>query len=113
LDYLTGGIGSLDALKGDGVSDGVFLKALEHLQESGQDTGPLEQWVHQNVDLSTPGRGRPAPTVGNERIYKAQRLKEEGSPFIRLPVDLLGCRKGSPVKVIFEENRFIVERVND
>lgn len=115
LLFLASGISAVEeSFKAEEASPDVFVKACDHLRDSHaqQDIGPFEAFIVANIEIEEgPGRGRPGPEVGNSRVYKAQRVGEN-EPFIRLPVHLLGCRKGSPVKVTFQDGKMLVEAVN-
>ena len=47
-------------------------------------------------------RGRTAPKAGDERDYKAQKIGTN-EPFLRLPLSVLGVKKGEAVTVLFQE----------
>lgn len=53
-------------------------------------------------NLPPAGRGRTAPKAGDERDYKAQKIGTN-EPFLRLPLSVLGVKKGEAVTVLFQE----------
>lgn len=126
--------GDLEALrKKKNVKQETFQRALTHLVEQvesdpncqlgPEDLVPFQQWMLDSFDLvevseegseteteEGPGRGRPAPQVGTEREYKVQRVG--GLPFIRLPLNALDCRKGSRVRVRFDDGELRVSKAS-
>jgi hypothetical protein len=108
IAYLSDGIGALERLVRERkVSRAALRKAVDALREAGAASGPLDQFV--STHLGTGRRGRAAPQVGSERTYRAQQL-EQGSPFLRLPLDALNIRKGASVTVRFERDRIIISK---
>ena len=109
ISYLADGIGAVEKLLNSGkVSRAAVRKALEALRQQGAAAATLDDFVKAN--LGEGRRGRTAPLVGTERTYRAQKL-ETGSPFVRLPLDALGVKKGGVVTVRFERDRIIVSKV--
>lgn len=52
-------------------------------------------------------RGKAPAQIGETRSYKAQKLKD-GSPFLRLPLDFLGTKKGELVYVTFKSDTTLI-----
>lgn len=108
IAYLMDGVPAVERLfESDQVSRSTLRKALQELQKSGREARDLEQWVIAHI--GAPGRGRSAPSAGEVRTYKAQQVKS-GGPFLRLPLDVLGVRKGSVVRVRFDHDQIVVSR---
>lgn len=84
----------------------LLRRALKELQKAKKSTDVLETFIEENYSAKT--RGRTVPELGQERVYKAQKL-ETGGAFLRLPLTPLGTRKGGHVRVRFERDRIIVE----
>jgi hypothetical protein len=49
-------------------------------------------------NLRVGSRGRAAPKIGQERVYRAQQINESG-PFLRLPLGALRALKGDALSV--------------
>ena len=90
------------------ITKSTHKKAVDVLKESATkfDTTEYEKWVEETFG-STEGRGRTAPSVGESRNYKTQKVEKSG-PFIRLPLDSLACGKGDIVKVSFNDGSILV-----
>jgi hypothetical protein len=108
LAFLSSG---LDGIRELSASKSTHKKAIQYLKETGRDVADYESYL---ADVSVTrngapnsGRGRPAPKVGSSRIYKAQKAPNTG-PFIRLPLETIGCDKGQSVRVEFESDRIVV-----
>lgn len=87
----------------DGIAVATFGKAVEMLNSKGRtDDGNVLADLCDELfpEQGTGERGRPAARTGETRAYSVQQVGE-GACFIRLPVDLLGARKGSNVRVTF------------
>lgn len=87
----------------DGIAVATFGKAVEMLLSKGrqEDSNTLADLADEVYpDQGTGERGRPAVRVGETRAYSVQQVND-GACFIRLPVDLLGAKKGSNVRVTF------------
>jgi len=89
------------------VSKATLRRTLKSLSDSGKDTADLERWYAEN--FGTLGRGRGAPTAGESRQYKVQQIRRSG-PFLRLPLDSLGVKKGDTVRVKFDDNTITIEK---
>ncbi len=109
IAYLLDGIEGVDRLvKGRKSPAAVLKRALRELKSQGSDTSELEGYVAEK--FGSTGRGRSVPQAGEERRYKAQQIKA-GAPFLRLPLNTLGIKKGKQVRVRFEADRIVVTRV--
>ncbi len=64
------------------------------------------------AELTSKGRGRQHMTSGEERTYLAQQL-DNGGVFLRLPLTVLGLKKGARMKVRVDGRRLIVEEVRE
>jgi hypothetical protein len=107
--YLSEGVSAVDKLMKEGrVSRGAVRKALDALRQAGASAATLDDFVKTHIGQGR--RGRSAPLVGTERTYRAQKL-ETGSPFLRLPLEALGVKKGGIVTVRFDRDRIIVSKV--
>ena len=63
----------------------------------------LTAFVDKVQPVQPAGRGRTAPKAGDERDYKAQKIGTN-EPFLRLPLSVLGVKKGEAVTVFFQED---------
>ena len=86
----------------------LLRKAVKELKDAGKETKILEEYIELN--FSKKSRGRTMPLVGQERVYRAQKL-DMGGAFLRLPLSSLGTVKGGQVQVSFEQDRIVVESV--
>lgn len=106
--YLTDGVSAIERLLKEGrASKTAVRRALDAFQDQGAQAAALEDYVKTHVGQGR--RGRSAPLVGQERVYKAQKLNT-GSTFLRLPLEALGVQKGGVVKVRFERDRIVVTK---
>ncbi len=109
IAYLLDGIAGIERLiKGRKSPAAVLKRALRELKAQGSDTRELESFIAEK--FGSTGRGRSVPQVGEERRYRAQQIKS-GAPFLRLPLNTLGIKKGKQVRVRFEADRIVVTRV--
>ncbi len=109
ISYLTGGVSQVESVFNSGkTSKQTVRKALKELSTSGQDVKALEAWVLERFGSN--GRGRNAPLKGETRLYKAQQV-QTGGPFLRLPLEVLGVKKGEQLKVHFGGEKISVEKV--
>ncbi len=107
--YLSDGVGAVEKLLKDGkVSRAAVRKALEALREQGAAAATLDDFVKANIGQGR--RGRTAPLVGTDRTYRAQKLST-GSPFLRLPLEALGVKKGGLVTVKFDRDRLVITKI--
>tara|TARA_Y100001934_G_C11593909_1_gene424567 strand:+ start:98 stop:472 length:375 start_codon:yes stop_codon:yes gene_type:complete len=104
----------LDGLKGvqklherEQLSREVVQKAVKILKSLGKDTESLAQWA--KLQFRVKRLGRPAPKVGEHKLYKAQQIKD-GGLFLRLPVETLVDAKGMALEVRFEADRIEVRK---
>ena len=108
LAFLLDGVPAVERQWSNGnVSKQTIRRAVKKLQESDEDVAELERWVAEHIGPI--GLGRSAPQPGETRSYKAQQIKN-GGPFLRLPLDSLGVRKGKIVRVLFEKDRIVVTK---
>lgn len=87
----------------DGIAVATFGKAVDLLLSKGrqEDSNTLADLADECYpDQGSGERGRPAVRPGETRAYSVQQVND-GACFIRLPVDLLGAKKGSNVRVTF------------
>ncbi|MDP2339432.1 MAG: hypothetical protein Q8O67_00630 [Deltaproteobacteria bacterium] len=109
IAYLSDGVAAVERLLKDGkASRGAVRKALDALRQQGAAAATLDDFVKTHIGQGR--RGRSAPLVGTDRTYRAQKLAT-GSPFLRLPLEALGVKKGGLVTVRFERDRIIVTKV--
>lgn len=114
LCFLTAGIDATRTLlNSEAVSDpyNMALKAAAQIGAMGGDAGELNKLVSElKPENMGEGRGRTRLSVGDQRLYKAQKLKDDGELFIRLPVSSLVANKGDKVIVKVENNVVTVVR---
>lgn len=79
----------------------VVAKAIEYLKLQGRNTDALEAIAPRQR------RGREEVKVGTERVYLAQQIGDK-APFLRVPLNTLGAKKGGKLKVRFEADRIIL-----
>lgn len=90
-----------------GLAPATVDGAIELLAKQPSVAAELQAFRDETFVASNGQRGRPAVAVGDSRDYKAQQIND-GSVFIRLPVDLLGVAKEGAVTVSFEAGRLVV-----
>ena len=106
--YLVEGISPIIKLhKEKKVSPATIRRAVTALRSVGKVGSSLETWVSENLRVGS--RGRAAPKIGQERVYRAQQINESG-PFLRLPLGALEATKGDPLMVVFENERIVVKK---
>ena len=109
IAYLSDGVAAVERLLKDGkASRAAVRKALDALRQQGAAAATLDDFVKTHIGQGR--RGRSAPLVVTDRTYRAQKLAT-GSPFLRLPLEALGVKKGGLVTVRFERDRVIVTKV--
>lgn len=112
IDYLAEGI---SAVKRRAEQENIPASILRRAAKEVEQTHPnhaanLVSWVNENYPAGDGVRGKTSPSVGEERAYKAQQVKDS-KPFIRLGLETIGIRKGQKVRVKFEtKDRIVVER---
>ncbi len=107
IAYLLDGMQGVERLvKGRRHIAGVLRRAVKELKKAGNKTEQLEKFVSEQYGAGT--RGRSVPSAGQERVYRAQKLRTGGS-FLRLPLSPIGTSKGGHVRVRFEGDRIVVE----
>ena len=108
IHYLADGVSAVEKLLNEGrASRAAIRKALDALRQQGAAAATLDDFVKTNIGQGR--RGRTAPLVGTDRTYRAQKLAT-GSPFVRLPLEAIGVKKGGLVTVRFERDRIIVSK---
>jgi hypothetical protein len=108
IHYLADGISAVERLLKEGrASRAAVRKALDALREQGAAVATLDDFVKTHIGQGR--RGRTAPLIGSDRTYRAQKLPT-GSPFVRLPLEALGVKKGGLVTVRFERDRIVVTK---
>ncbi len=113
IAYLTHGVSAVAAL---GASQKVVRAALRGLVAKGSAAESLEQWCREQfgVGAERGARGVQPPVAGETRTYKAQQLSRTNggaqNVFLRLPLDILGSKKGSKLRVRFEVDQIVVRR---
>ncbi len=108
ITYLTDGVSAIDKLLKEGrTSKAAVRRALEAFEDQGARAAALADFVQTHIGQGR--RGRSAPLVGQERVYKAQKLGV-GATFLRLPLEALGVGKGGVVKVRFERDRIVIAK---
>jgi hypothetical protein len=109
IAYLADVVSAVEKLLNEGrTSRAAVRKALEALRQQGAAAATLDDFVKSHLGQGG-RRGRTAPLVGTDRTYRAQKL-ETGSPFVRLPLEALGVKKGGLVTVRFERDRIVVTK---
>jgi hypothetical protein len=109
IAYLADGVSAVEKLLNEGrTSRAAVRKALDALRQQGAAAATLDDFVKTHLGQGR-RRGRSAPLAGTDRTYRAQKL-ETGSPFVRLPLEALGVKKGGLVTVRFERDRIIVTK---
>ena len=112
IAYLMSGVSAIEALVTRGaVSKPTLRRTLSELAASGRNVEPLQRWVDEHLGVGAPGggRGRSPAGAGDTRSYKAQQVKS-GGPFLRLPLDVLGVKKGGALHVRFERDSIVITR---
>ena len=108
IHYLADGVSAVEKLLNEGrASRAAIRKALDALRQQGAAAATLDDFVKTHIGQGR--RGRTAPLVGTDRTYRAQKLAT-GSPFVRLPLEAIGVKKGGLVTVLFERDRIIVSK---
>lgn len=106
--YLVEGLNPIINLhKEKKVSPATIRRAVTALRSVGKSGSSLENWVSENLRVGN--RGRAAPKIGQERVYRAQQINESG-PFLRLPLGAIKANKGEPLAVSFENDCIVVKK---
>lgn len=107
--YLSHGIEAISKIHKTGeVSALAFQHAFDQLKATGKAIVPFRKWIIKNLPAKR--RGKKPPLSGLERIYRAQKIRNN-TPFLRLPLDCLQIKKGQRISVVFEDNRIIVKKL--
>lgn len=102
-------VSALHAKPGCEIAPATFDGAVDLLASQTETRAALEALRGELLGDSEPGeRGRPAAKIGESRSYKVQQVND-GDPFIRLPVSLLGAVKGGVVTVTFGRDGITVK----
>jgi len=111
IAFLTSGMDGVEKLDDSPAARSsrraVLLRTIEDLRRGGQGVVALEEYVDSKYEARV--RGRVVPTVGAERGYKVQQLRDD-SVFLRLPLSTLAVKKGAIVNVSFEADRVVVTK---
>lgn len=106
--YLVEGLSPIIKLhKEKKVSPATIRRAVTALRSVGKLESTLETWVSENLRVGS--RGRAAPRIGQERVYRAQQINDSG-PFLRLPLGALRASKGDVLSVSFEKESIVVKK---
>ena len=87
--------------------------AIENAQRQGADISDLEEWLHNVKGATYKVNSRKPVKAGSERIYKAGAHGDAHSKtaYIKIPVTPIGAVVGSSIRVVFEDERIVCERV--
>ena len=104
--FFTEGIGAVKDLYSKGsIKPYMLRKAADKLANK-----ELSAFAAENTALGV--RGRPAPEIGDERVYKTQQAAmpdgKMSTLFVRLPVDTVVQKKGQTLQVSFEKGRIVL-----
>lgn len=91
-----------------GIAAATFDKAVELVAADPAKAAALAALADECHPGGTGERGRPAARLGDTRAYRAQQVGDDGDVFVRLPVGLLGARKGQSVAVTFNDGSITV-----
>lgn len=104
---LTDGLKAVSKLHAEsGIAKATFDNAVE-LLGSREEASKLADLRDQLHPAGSGERGRPAVKIGDKRVYSVQQVND-GSCFIRLPVETLGALKGADVHVTFADGKITV-----
>jgi hypothetical protein len=108
FEFATTGLSGVAALN---ASRPVLREAMRQLQERGQDFSKLEDWCQETHGFGLNNRGTRAPRAGERRAYRSQKMRERGSPFVKIPLNALGVADaGVSVEVVFSDDKIVIER---
>ncbi len=108
IAYLCSGISPVEQMYNRRqASVNTIRRALNQLKSNGSTVDSFEKWFGENFGAGA--RGRAAPQIGQERVYRAQQVRTSGT-FLRLPLAALAISKGDVVTVRFERDRIVVKR---
>lgn len=106
--YLVEGLTPIIKLHKDKkISPATIRRAVIALRNVGKMESSLESWVNENLMVGS--RGRAAPKIGQERVYRAQQINESG-PFLRLPLGAIRASKGDALAVSFDNDFIVVKK---
>ena len=94
-------------VKDSKVKVSAVRRAARELKASFPERADLLSAFADKIQPVHSGRGRTQPKAGDERDYKAQKLGDN-EPFLRLPLSVLGVKKGQLVTVRFQADRLTV-----
>jgi hypothetical protein len=108
IAYLCSGVSPIEQMYNRRLASvNTIRRALNHLKTNGSPVESFEKWFQDNFGAQA--RGRSAPKVGQERIYRAQQIKTSNT-FLRLPLTALSLSKGDVVMVQFEKDQIVVKK---
>lgn len=109
IDYFVNGHDTLvAAVQAGDITKSKAKQVVAILKAQGRDTSILETTFARGLHYGA-GRGRPAPTVGERRDYRAQQIHDD-SVFGRIPLTTLGIKKAGRISVAFEADRIIITK---
>jgi hypothetical protein len=91
------------------VTVSAVRKAAAELKDTFPERADLLSAFADKVQPVSTGRGRSPPKPGDDRDYKAQKIGDN-EPFLRLPLGVLGVKKGQSVTVRFQADRLMVTK---
>lgn len=103
LEFLKAGAPQIEEWYREGaISEHTVKRAHKELEETNPERAADFEVMLRRLKVITPRRGPTRPVVGDERPYKVQNV--DGTPFLRVPVELLDVLKGGEVLVRFCPN---------
>lgn len=91
----------------------IVRNAVEQLTASGRECPALHRYASlQGWDSLRKVNGASPPKAGDKRTYTVMQVKNS-TPFVRVPVNNLGLKKGQHAVVYFETGRTVIESAND
>lgn len=114
IAYLARGIRGVQDLDAEhNLTPRQVKTAIESAQRAGADISDLEEWLHNVKGVTYSVNSRKPVKAGSERIYKAGAHGDASSKtaYIKIPVTPIGAVVGSSIRVTFDEDRIVCERV--
>jgi len=108
------GVDSLDETLASYPQPVELLEKVRKLfEQHGKDCTDLDEKIAIWREAKEPGvKGRKPVSLGETRLYKGQKIGDDGSVFIRLPIDACpGSFKGCDVEVTFNSDGSFSGRV--
>lgn len=91
----------------------IVRNAVEQLTASGRECPALHRYASlQGWDSLRKVNGAAPPKAGDKRTYTVMQVKNS-TPFVRVPVNNLGLKKGQHAIVYFETGRTVIESAGD